>query len=122
MEGRALRIAVGVGCLVPILAGASGIWKGPGAGASIDLDSHFRYLSGLLCGIGLAFATTIPRIEAHGGRFLLLTAIVFVGGLGRLLSFVAIGAPSTAMQAALVMELLVTPALCLWQRRVARLG
>jgi hypothetical protein len=86
-----------------------------------DLDSHFRYLSGLLLAIGVGFVSTIPRIETHGGRFRLLTGIVVMGGIGRLLSLLAIGMPSSAMIAALGMELLVTPGLAIWQRRVARM-
>jgi len=41
------------------------------------------------------------------------------GGLGRLWSLAAQGAPNRQMLAALVMELGVTPALALWQGRVA---
>ena len=122
-ERRALQVAVGFGSLVPISAGLVGIVLGPGllggAGA-IDADSHFRYLSGLLLGIGLAFAASIPRIEMHRSRFLLLGAIVVTGGLARLGSVAALGFPSTAMTAALAMELLVTPALMVWQLRVSR--
>jgi len=58
----------------------------------------------------------------HGRLFWLLTAIVMIGGVGRLLSLVPNGPPSRAMLAALVMELLITPSLALWQRRVARFG
>ena len=124
LEKRALQLAVGVACLVPILAGGAGMLQGPGTlyqgMIGLDLDSHFRYLSGLLLGIGLGFVSTIPRIETHSQRFTLLAGIVVVGGLGRLLALIATGAPSTAMKLALVMELVVTPALALWQRRVAR--
>lgn len=91
-----------------------------GAQAVPDLDSHYRYLSGLLFAIGLGFATTIPRIAIHGARFRLLTAIVVCGGLGRLVSLLVMGPPSLAMTAALAMELVVTPALALWQYRVAQ--
>jgi hypothetical protein len=42
-----------------------------------------------------------------------------LGGLGRLMSLLSIGTASPAMRMALVMELLVTPSLALWQRRVA---
>ncbi len=98
--------------LGPRLLGPSGVGSG-------DLDSHFRYLSGLLLGIGLGFVCTIPRIETHGARFRLLTAIVVVGGAGRLLSLLS-GPLSPVMLAALCMELLVTPGLALWQWRVAR--
>ena len=124
-EKHALQVAVTIACLVPIGAGGAGVLLGPrmlGSGivAATDLDSHFRYLSGLLLAIGLGYASTIPRIEIHGDRFRLLTCIVVVGGVGRLLSLLAIGAPSPVMLAALAMELLVTPGLALWQHRIAR--
>jgi hypothetical protein len=123
-ERRLLQIAVAVGSLVPILAGGAGILLGPrllgpDAVASVDLDSHFRYLSGLLLGIGVGFVSTIPGIEIRGARFRLLTAIVVVGGLGRLIALLASGPPPPGMLAALAMELLVTPALAFWQHRVA---
>jgi hypothetical protein len=119
---RALQIAVAIASLVPISAGLAGIVLGPvmlNVAAGADLDSHFRYLSGLLLGVGLGYASTIPRIETHEARFRLLTGIVILGGLGRLFSLLAIGMPSQVMAAALVMELLVTPALAMWQHAVA---
>jgi hypothetical protein len=125
LEKRTLQIAVAVGSLVPIVAGAAGMLLGPRmvGSASVgsgDLDSHFRFLSGLLLAIGIGFASTVPRIATRGGRFWLLTGIIVLGGIGRLLSLLVIGLPSAAMTAALVMELLVTPGLALWQRRIAR--
>jgi hypothetical protein len=122
-EKRLLQLVVALGSLVPICAGAAGIILGPAmvdAGAALPgADSHYRYLSGLLLGIGIAFATTIPDIEWRTARFRLLAAIVVIGGLGRLVSLLARGAPDKPMLAALVMELMVTPALALWQGRVA---
>jgi hypothetical protein len=125
MERRFLQIVVAIATLVPISAGAAGMLLGPrmlGADAvgSGGLDSHFRYLSGLLLGIGLGYLSTVRRIEVQGGRFLLLTGIVVTGGIGRLLSLLATGAQPRAMIAALGMELVVTPGLALWQYRVAR--
>ncbi len=119
----ALRIAVALGGLVPVLSGLLGMVLGPGLlgeAASPAADSHFRYLSGLLLGVGLGFWSTIPRIEAQGRRFRLLTAIVVLGGIGRLLGLPLAGWPGAAMGAALGMELVVTPLLCLWQARLAR--
>jgi hypothetical protein len=123
-ERRALQIVVAAGSLVPICAGAAGALIGPsllgqGISGPPDLDSHFRYLSGLLLGIGVAFASTIPAIERQTARFRLLTFIVVAGGVGRLLSLRAAGAPSNVMIAAFIMELAVTPSLALWQHRVA---
>jgi hypothetical protein len=124
VEKRALQIVVGIGCLVPIVAGAAGIVQGPAMlgidGSTLDLDSHFRYLSGLLLGIGFGFASAVPRIETHGRRFRLLAGIVVVGGLGRLASLLTIGTASRGMLAALAMELAVTPLLAIWQWRIER--
>lgn len=123
-ERRALQVVVAIGSLVPIGAGAAGVLLGPRMMAPVavsgDLESHFRYLSGLLLAIGLGFASTIPRIELHGDRFRMLTGIVVVGGMGRLISLLMLGPASPAMTAALVMELIVTPALAIWQHRVER--
>lgn len=91
-----------------------------GTEAVPDLDSHFRYLSGLLLGLGLVFASSVPAIERRTARFRLAALIVVCGGLGRLLAWPLGGAPGPAHVAALVMELAVVPLLVLWQARVAR--
>jgi hypothetical protein len=126
IERRLLQLAVALGSLVPTLAGAAGVVLGPAmvdaGGIANPADSHFRYLSGLLLGIGIAFATTIPQIESRTARFRLLAAIVVTGGLGRLVALLLRGAPDRPMLLALAMELAVTPALALWQGRVARLA
>lgn len=125
-ERRLLQIAVAIACLVPLLAGGAGVIEGPDmAGGkaiarSADLGSHFRYLSGLLLGLGIAFAASIPTIEKRGELFAALSFLVVVGGLARLASLLTDGAPGTAHMLALVMELGVVPCLFLWQRRVAR--
>ena len=125
MERKLLQLTVAVAGLVPVIAGGDGMLRGA---AAFDLtgdafaDGHVRYLSGLLLGIGLAFWASIPHIERHRARFLLLTAIVFLGGCGRLFSVVLTGEANGVTLFALAMELLVTPAICLWQRRLAKRG
>lgn len=125
LEKCALQGVVALASLVPIIAGGYGMFLGPGMlgghpAELASLDSHFRYLSGLLFAIGLGYASTIPRIETKNRRFGLLTGIVFVGGIGRLLSATMIGPPSTAGLGALAMELVIAPTLAGWQIRVAR--
>ena len=123
-ERRLLQTAVAIASLIPITAGAAGVLLGPAMVAIADLpstaDSHYRYLSGLLLGIGCAFVTTVPRIERHAARFRVLTVIVVIGGLGRLLSLVLHGYPGKTMLFGLVMELGVTPALSIWQGRITK--
>lgn len=129
-ERRALQAAIVVFGFVPVLAGgagafgaldAAGIGGDASAASRISAQSHLRYLSGLLLGIGLAFWAAVPRIEAHGRRVRLLAAIVVLGGLARLSGLALDGVPAAPMLFALVMELVVTPTIATWQGRVARL-
>jgi Domain of unknown function (DUF4345) len=122
-EVQWLRVAVAAACVVPITAGGAGVLLGPamvGIGiTSVAMDSHYRYLSGLLLGIGVLFLTTVPRIETSTARFRILAIIVIVGGFSRLLGALLNGKRDPSSLFALVMELGVTPALVLWQARVA---
>jgi hypothetical protein len=83
-----------------------------------DLDSHFRYLSGLLLGIGLLFCLTIPGIERKGPQFQTLGTLVIIGGIGRLCGLLVTGTPSAPHCLALGLELGAVPALMLWQNRL----
>jgi uncharacterized membrane protein YfcA len=119
---RLLRIAVVAGCIVPITAGGAGVLLGP---AMVGIDtataaaqSHYRYLSGLLLGIGIMFLTTVPRIETSTARFRLLAIIVIFGGLARLFGALLDRNADASSLFALAMELGVTPGLLLWQTRV----
>lgn len=125
IERRALQTIVAIACLVPLTIGGISIARGPGwlGHAPViptDLDSQFRYVSGIFFALGLAFATCVPGIERKGERFRLLGLLVVAGGLARLLSWATIGAPSPGHQLGLVMELGVVPLLMLWQARIAR--
>ncbi len=99
IERRLLQIAFAIACLVPLSVGGYSILHGPhflGRAVAIptDLDSHFRYLSGIFFAVGLAFASCIPGIEQKGGRFRLLAALIICGGLARAISLLAVGTPS----------------------------
>jgi Domain of unknown function (DUF4345) len=85
-----------------------------------DLDSHFRFLSGIFLAMGIAWYSCIPAIEANAARLRLLAALTFAGGLARLLSLGAAGPPSLGHIGGLGIELILVPLLVLWQARVAR--
>jgi len=121
-QKRWLQAAVAVAGFVPVIAGLAGALTGAAmtrAAVNASTDSHFRYLSGLLLGLGLLFWGCIPRIEQRTALVRALTLMVVIGGLARAYSLYSVGLPGTAMRFALIMELIVTPALCLWQSRVA---
>lgn len=125
-ERTLLQACMAIAACVPVAAGSAGILMGVGmVPRSIHtpaLDSHFAYLSGLLLAIGLGFWSAVPRIEAKLDRIRLLTGLVVLGGLARALVLARDGWPGSYMAAALVMELGVTPLICLWAMRVAGLA
>lgn len=123
-ERRLLQGAIILASIVPIVAGLGGVILGPGmvhtGSLSVDLDSHFRYLSGVLLAIGLAFLSLVPKIEVQTYTFLLLTLLVFVGGIARLIGLAVMGRPGEAMLAGLTMELVIVPLLCFWQHSLSQ--
>ena len=124
MQLRFLQAAVAVAALVPILAGGAGVLRSvamlEGSGpAAVDLDSHFRYLSGLLLGIGIAFLCAVPRLGRRDPVFVTLSLVVVAGGLARLGSLAGAGTPSDGHLFGLAMELAVVPALLLWHLRLS---
>jgi len=126
LERRILQAVVALACIVPLVTGGMSIVHGPswlrgvGAHPPVDLDSHFRYISGIFFALGIAFASCIPRLEAMGPRFRQLGAMVVTGGLARLWSLAAAGPPSHGHLLGLGMELGVVPLLMLWQAGMAR--
>jgi hypothetical protein len=123
LETKLLQLAVAVCGGAPVAAGLAGALFGPAMldlSSNPGLDSHFRYMSGLLLAIGFAYWSTIPRIELASSRFGLLTLIVVCGGFFRAVGLLITGPSDPWMVGALVMELIITPALYLWQQRVAR--
>jgi hypothetical protein len=119
-----LQAIVALLSLIPTSAGLAGIVLGPDflrldPPWPADLDSHFRFLSGVFLAVGVGFYSCIRSIEAKTGRFRLLASLVFCGGLARLLSLGIAGAPSAAHLVGLGMELVVVPLLVLWQARLS---
>ena len=121
-ERTLLQAVVALVCVVPFGASLTGIllgaaWLQPAP--ATDMDSHFRYLSGLFLGMGIGFASCIPGIERKGGRFRLLGRMVVLGGVARLLSLSSVGVPSTGHVVGLCIALIVVPLVLAWQTRVA---
>ncbi|MEM0899777.1 MAG: DUF4345 domain-containing protein [Pseudomonadota bacterium] len=116
-EVTVFRSIVAVLALIPISAGAAGVFYGlsfPGfdvVSQNANASSHFRFLSGIFLAIGVAYWTVALAMGDWLRRFQLLAVLTVVGGLARGLSIFADGTPSTGHQMGLFMELGVAPLL-----------
>lgn len=117
-----LVIAIRLAALVPLAAGAAGMASGFGflgeVGMGAAADSHARYLSGLLFGIGLGALWCTAALPDRAPIFNALCGVVIVGGLARAAGLVLAGLPPWPHLAALGMELGVVPLLLLACRRL----
>lgn len=126
MSRRKLQVATATLALVPTLTGLLGmlglgdpIYANLGLPHDATLDSQLRFYSGVWLGLGLAAFWLLPRIERETTLFRALWLMIFIGGVGRLLSLVFAGMPFPPFIGFTVLEILGAPLFVLWQTKVA---
>jgi hypothetical protein len=127
MSKRALQVLTAVLGAVPILTGLVGllglgdpIYAGAEIPANALLDSNLRFLSGVWLGLGLTVIWLIPRIETQTVLFRVLWGMIFLGGVGRLLSMIFVGWPPIPFIAFTVLEIVGAPIFVAWQARLGK--
>src|SRR5690625_2789718 len=96
---RALQTTLGVLSVIPFLSGLAGVLVGPkallGATGPLDstTDSEYRFVSAVWFATAPVIWSAIPRIEQRTSLVRRLTAVVFAGGLARLISWRTTGRP-----------------------------
>ncbi len=129
MSRRLLQITNAIFALLTIiLAGASfvygyenPIYAAVSIPANPALDSNLRFMGGLGLGLGIALLWILPTIEKQGGLFRLIWATAFLGGLGRIVSYIVVGTPPIAMILFAALEVPCVPLLIYWQYRVSKI-
>ncbi|AHI67525.1 DUF4345 domain-containing protein [Burkholderia thailandensis] len=128
MSKRILQIATAILAAVPVATGALGMMGihdplyaslGVALPADATLDGNLRFYAGVWFGLGLGAFWTIPNIERNGVLFRALWTMIFVGGIGRLISLVSLGAPFAPFIGFTVLEIVGAPLFVWWQSRVA---
>jgi hypothetical protein len=122
MERRLLQIAFALAGLLLIVFGLAGVFFGANfadLSGSVEMDSYFRFLKGMLLGIGLIYWSSIPDIARHSERISVVTFILVLGAVPRLIAVIGHGVPTIGILIGLAGELIFAPLLWLWHQHVA---
>lgn len=119
-----LQIVLGLFSLVPLAFAVMGMASGPagldpGGSVAAAVDNQFRYLSGMYVVVTLLLWSIIPEIEKHFRTAAIICAALFIGGIGRLISQMAVG-PGTDFQVSGAFIELGSPLLLVWVWLVAK--
>jgi hypothetical protein len=110
--------------LIPIAAGLASVVFGTeivrGGGASNpNVESELRYYAAFYVGFGVYLWSIAPDIERRGRELRLAAAVLFCGGLARLVGVLADGWPEADYVVLMVVELVLPLVLVTWQRSIA---
>ncbi len=129
MERRALQIVTAILGLVPVATGLIGmsgisdpIYASMGLPANPLFDSNLRFFAGVWLGLGLAIFWLIPKIEQHTLLFRVIWGMIFIGGIGRIVSMLFVGLPPAPFIGFTILEIVGAPVFVIWQRRIARMN
>jgi hypothetical protein len=127
MNKRTLQILTALLACIPVVTGMVGmfglsdpIYASANLPANALLDSNLRFFSGVWLGLGLAVFWLIPAIERQTVLFRTLWGMIFLGGIGRLLSTIFAGWPPAPFIGFAVLEIVGAPLFIVWQARLPR--
>ena len=127
MSKLTLQIVMGLLSIIPVATGLLGLlgvedpfYVAVGVPPIVLLDTNLRFYSGVWLGLGLALYWLIPSIEKQTIPFRMIWSMIFIGGIGRLLSMLLLGWPPAAFVAFTALEIVGAPLFIWWQSRVSK--
>ncbi|WP_051427561.1 DUF4345 domain-containing protein [Arthrobacter sp. H20] len=102
-----------------LITGTSGLPDTDISGPSPTLESQFRFFAAMMVGVGAAFITIGVKFE-WANMLWMVCLMVFIGGIGRVLSWAFSGTPHFLMIILMVIELAFPAALLVWHRYIAK--
>lgn len=118
-------VVIGVGILIAgvgiyyLVTGTSGVADAGGGEINASLESQFRFFSAMMVGVGAAFIAIAVKFQ-WANMLWLVCLMVFLGGIGRVLSWAFSGTPHFTMIILMILELAFPPALLVWHRFIAK--
>lgn len=86
------------------------------------LDSDLRFFGGVWLGLGITVLATVRDLEKHYPLYRILWGMIFLGGIGRVLSMVIIGMPPIPFIGFTVLEIIGAPLFLYWHYQVSSKG
>jgi uncharacterized protein DUF4345 len=127
MNKFSLQIVMGLLGIIPVATGLLGmmgvhdpVYVAAGVPPIVLLDTNLRFYCGVWVGVGLALWWLIPTIERQTVLFRVLWGMIFIGGIGRLLSMIMLEWPPVPFVGFTAIEIVGAPFFIWWQSRVAR--
>ena len=120
---RAVVVAVGVVIAAIgayyLITGTAGVAQTGGGAVNASLESQFRFFSAMMVGVGAAFVAIAIKFQ-WANMLWLVCLMVFLGGLGRVLSWAFSGTPHFTLIILMIVELAFPPALLVWHRFIVK--
>jgi hypothetical protein len=127
MNKRGLQIALAILGVIPVVTGiismfglSDPVYASSGVPANALLDSNLRFFGGVWLGLGFALYWLIPNVDKQTQLFRVLWGMIFLGGIGRLLSMVFLALPPLPFIGFTALEIIGAPLFIWWQAQLVR--
>ena len=102
-----------------LILGTAGLPDTDATPVNPTLENQFRFFSAMMVGVGAAFITIAIKFQ-WANMLWLVCLMVFIGGIGRVLSWAFSGTPNYLLIILMVVELAFPPALLVWHKYIAK--
>lgn len=102
-----------------LILGTAGLPDTEAGPVNPTLENQFRFFSAMMIGVGAAFITIAVKFQ-WANMLWLVCLMVFVGGIGRVLSWAFSGTPNYILIILMIVELAFPPALLVWHKYIAK--
>ncbi|WP_299165343.1 DUF4345 domain-containing protein [uncultured Arthrobacter sp.] len=102
-----------------LITGTAGLPETGDGPVNPTLENQFRFFAAMMIGVGAAFVTIAIKFQ-WANMLWLVCLMVFIGGIGRVLSWAFSGTPHFLLIILMVVELAFPAALLVWHRYIAK--